>query len=147
LHIYDLVALAFDGRHDAAAAAEKHTLRAVRLRAIKTDIAESLDRGSDLSVGEIAARQRVSARYIQMLFDGEGTTFTQFVLRERLARAHRLLTDPSLPDRGIAAVAYAAGFGDLSYFIRAFRREFGASPSQIRSGALHQACRPGSLCA
>ncbi len=36
----------------------------------------------------------MTPRYVQMLFDEEGTTFTDFVLRQRLARAHRMLSDP-----------------------------------------------------
>ena len=35
-------------------------------------------------------------------------------------------------DRSISAVAYEAGFGDLSYFNRTFRRRYRATPSQVR---------------
>ena len=131
-HVYDLVALAIGANHDAAAESNERGLRAARLCAIKAYIANCLHRGCALSVGGLAARQRVTPRYIQMLFEGEGTTFTQFVLGERLARAHRMLVNPNLPDRGIAAVAFDAGFGDLSYFIRSFRRAYGARPSEVR---------------
>ncbi|MEI9925860.1 MAG: helix-turn-helix transcriptional regulator [Bradyrhizobium sp.] len=65
-----------------------------------------------------------------------GTTFTDFVLGGRLARAHRMLLDPHCLDRSISAVAYEAGFGDLSYFNRTFRRRYGATPSDIRRTAL-----------
>ena len=107
-------------------------LPAARLWSIKADIADCLQRGCAISVGQLAARQRVTPRYVQMLFESEGTTLTQFVLGERLARAHRMLTDPHVPDRGIAAVAFDAGFGDLSHFIRSFRRAYGARPSDVR---------------
>lgn len=134
-HVYDLVALAIGATRDAAGQAGERGLRAARLHAIKADIADSLHQGSDISVGRLAARQRVTPRYIQMLFEGEGTTFTQFVLAERLARAHRMLINPNLPDRGIASVAFDAGFGDVSYFTRSFRRAYGARPSEIRDRA------------
>jgi AraC-like DNA-binding protein len=32
-------------------------------------------------------------------------------------------------------VAYEAGFGDLSYFNRTFRRRYGATPSDVREAA------------
>ena len=134
-HVYDLVALAIGAKREAADEAGRRGLPAARLYAIKADIADCLHRGCDVSVEKLAARQRVTSRYIQMLFEGEGKTFTQFVLGERLARAHRMLINPNLPDRGIASVAFDAGFGDLSYFIRTFRRAYGARPSEIRDQA------------
>ena len=68
------------------------------------------------------------------LFEAEATTFTDYVLEQRLARAYRLLTDRHGGEK-ITAVAYDVGFADLSYFYRAFRRRFGATPSDIRAQA------------
>jgi AraC family transcriptional activator of tynA and feaB len=34
----------------------------------------------------------------------------------------------------IATIAYRCGFSDRAHFARAFRRHFGASPSEWRSG-------------
>jgi AraC-like DNA-binding protein len=108
------------------------TWTAARLRAIKADIVESLAR-SNLSIGEIAARHGLTPRYVQMLFESEGTTFTEFLLDQRLACAHRMLTDFRFAERSITSVAFDAGFGDLSYFDRAFRRSYGATPSAVRA--------------
>jgi AraC-like DNA-binding protein len=126
--------VALGATRDAAEIADGRGLRAARLRAIKADIAGKLDRG-DLSVDALAAQHRVTPRNVQMLFDGEGTTFTQFVRDQRLARAHRMLTDPRLAGRSISTVALDAGFGDISYFNRAFRRRFGDTPSGVRMEA------------
>jgi AraC-like DNA-binding protein len=114
---------------------------AARLRAIKIDIVESLGR-SDLSIGEIAARHGVTPRYVQMLFESESTTFTEFLLDQRLACAHRMLTDFRFAERSITSVAFDAGFGDLSYFDRAFRRSYGATPSAVRADHAMAARRP-----
>ena len=111
-----------------------HGLRAARLRAIKADIANNLGR-PNLTIGEVAVRQRVTPRYVQMLFEAEGTTFSEFVLNARLLRAHRMLANPSLAGRPIISVALDAGFQDLSYFNRTFRRRFGDTPSGVRAAA------------
>jgi AraC-like DNA-binding protein len=43
-----------------------------------------------------------------------------------------MLADPDHDRQTIAALAYEAGFGDLSYFNRAFRRRFGMTPGEAR---------------
>jgi AraC-like DNA-binding protein len=134
----DLVAVTIGATRDADAAAEGRGLRAARLRAIKDDIETHLAR-DDLSPLVVARRQRISDSYIRKLFEGEGTSFSAYVLGRRLARAHRMLSDPRRADRSIASIAFAAGFGDLSYFNRTFRRTFGATPSELREAAHRQA--------
>ena len=90
----------------------------------------------DLSVGTLAHRHTCTPRFIQRLFESEGTTFTEYVLDRRLARAHRMLTDPRRAGDKISAIALDAGFGDLSYFNRAFRRRYGETPSGVRGQAV-----------
>lgn len=133
-HIYDLIALTLGATRDAAELARGRGLRAARLHAIKRDIGRSLDQ-PDLSVAALALRHGLTPRFVQRLFEAEGTTFTQYLLAERLARAHRLLTDPHRAGEKISTVAFDAGFADVSYFNRAFRRRFGAAPSDVRAAA------------
>jgi AraC-like DNA-binding protein len=61
-----------------------------------------------------------------------GVTPHQYLLRARLRRAARLLSGD---DRPITAVAYDAGFGDLSNFVRTFHRAAGVSPRHFRRAA------------
>ena len=131
-HIYDLAALAMGATRDAAEIASSRGLPAARLREIKSDIAASLSRG-DISVAEIARRQRVTPRYVQILFENEGTTFTEFARNARLNRAYQMLRDPRFADRSISTIAFEAGFSDLSYFNKLFRRRFGGTPSDVRA--------------
>ena len=133
-HVYDLVALALGATRDTAAMATGRGVRAARLNAIKDYIAENLGR-SDLSVGSLAARQGVTPRYVQVLFENEGTTFSAYVLGQRLAQAQHMLADPRYAGWSITAIAFEAGFGDLSYFDRAFRSRYGATPSDFREAA------------
>ncbi|MGA2944007.1 MAG: AraC family transcriptional regulator [Xanthobacteraceae bacterium] len=134
-HVHDLIALAVGATRETSDMANGRGLQAARLSAIKGDITSGL--GSErLDIASIARRRGVTPRYVQMLFEAEGTTFTEYVLEQRLARAHRMLADPGLRDWTIGAIAFEAGFGNLSYFNRVFRRVFGATPSDIRAGVL-----------
>jgi AraC-like DNA-binding protein len=133
-HLFDLIALSLGATRDAAAAAQLDGVRAARLHAIKSDIAARLPDCS-LTIAAIAARQGVTPRYVHKLFESIGTTYTQFVLWQRLERAHRMLQDHRLAERSISSIAYDVGFGDLSYFNRAFRRQYNATPSDIRNDA------------
>jgi len=130
-HFHDLVSMSIGATRDAAEIARGRGVRAARLRAIKAYILENLSRG-DLSIGAVASQHGISARYVRMLFDGEGATYSDFVLDNRLARAHRMLRDPRYVGHTISAMAFECGFGDLSYFNRAFRRRFGATPTDVR---------------
>src|SRR5439155_12305429 len=107
-HVYDLVALAIGATRDAAELASSRGLRAARLRAAKADIAANLG-SRDLSVTTVAKRQGITPRYLHMLFEAEGTSFSQFVLKQRLALVHNMLADWRFDHLTITAVAYAAG--------------------------------------
>lgn len=133
-HLHDLIALSVGATRDNAVIVQARGVRAARLQAIKSDIVAKLADGS-LSVADIAARHGVTPRYVHKLFEDEGMTFTQFILRQRLDRAYRMLRDQRLLTRSITSIAYDVGFGDLSYFNRSFRRRYNVTPSDIRHGA------------
>jgi AraC-like DNA-binding protein len=131
-HMHSLAALLLGGNGDLAV--REQGLRAARLSSIKGDILARIGH-HDLTLADVARNQQISESYIRQLLAENGTTFTDFVLSGRLTRAHRMLTDPHYGDRSISAVAYEAGFGDLSYFNRTFRRRYGATPSDVREAA------------
>jgi AraC-like DNA-binding protein len=136
-HVYDLIALSVGATREVAEAAQGGGLRAARLNAIKQDIAGNLGE-PDLSVASLAKRHGCTPRLVQRLFESDGTTFTEYVLAQRLTRAHRMLLDPRRASDKVSVVAYDCGFGDVSYFNRMFRRHFGAAPSDIRAQARAQ---------
>lgn len=135
IHVHDLVALAVGATRDMSDVAHVRGLQAARLSAIKGDIISGLGSSERLDVAGIAKARGVTPRYVQMLFESEGTTFTEYVLEQRLTRARRMLAEPGFDHWTISAVAFEVGFGNLSYFNRAFRRMFGATPSDIRAAA------------
>jgi AraC-like DNA-binding protein len=134
-HMHDLMAAIIAATRGGRPIAEGRGIAAARLRAIMIEIRTHLGDG-DLSVAEVAQRQRMTSRYVHKLFENEGFTFSSFVRDQRLACAHRMLSDPRLADRTIGSIAFDVGFGDLSYFNRTFRRRYGATPGEIRQSAL-----------
>lgn len=137
-HLHDLTAVALGATRDAAETAQGRGLRAARLHAIKQDISRYLDQ-PDLSVSALAARHHCAPRSVQRLFEMEGTTLTEYILMQRLARARARLLDPRFDAEKISAIAYDCGFSDVSYFNRMFRRSYGATPSDVRAEAQHNA--------
>lgn len=78
----------------------------------------------------------MSRSKLYRLLDGDGGV-AHFINRERLLQARRDLMAPGEP-LSVHAIASRVGFRDHSTFSRAFRREYGCSPSRLREG-LHEA--------
>jgi len=133
-HVHEIVSFILGAARDGAAAEKARGPAAARLRAIKADIVENVC-SRELTIVSIAERHQVTPRYVRKLFESEGVTFSEFVLAQRLARARRVLADARHDAETISAIAFACGFGDLSYFNRVFRRQFGATPTAVREAA------------
>lgn len=135
-HLRDLALMALGAAGDVRAIAQRRGVRGARLAAVKKDIRDRLARREAVSLEVVAATHRVTPRYIRSLFQSADESFTDYVLGQRLARAYRELTDPRASGRLINVIAYDAGFNNISYFIRAFRRRFGMTPSEARAALL-----------
>jgi AraC-like DNA-binding protein len=135
-HLIDLAAFAIMGVE--ASDNEREGVRAARLSAILREINRRSGEPC-LSAAGIAPKIGVTPRYVHLLLEETGKSFTHHVLERRLEKAATLLRDPRWRGRKIADIAAEAGFTDLSYFNRAFRRHFGATPSDIRANAVDEA--------
>ena len=133
MHVYDLLALAVGPTPEAQHAARHRGLAAAHLNTIKKEIAEKA--GGRCSVDSVAARHRLSPRHVQRLFEQEGTSFTEYLREQRLQAAYRMLVSPRFVHLRIGDIAFEAGFGDLSWFNRLFRRRFGMAPADARAHA------------
>ena len=133
-HVYDLVALLLGAKGDARHLAQQRGARAARLAAILREI-ERRSGDPGLNAATIALSLGVTPRYVHLLLEETGKSFTHHVLERRLDKATAMLRGPRWRHRKIADIAAEAGFTDLSYFNRAFRRHFGATPSDIRQTA------------
>jgi len=129
--ISELVALTLGATRDAACTEMVQGLPAARLRAAKSYIVENCGR-RNLSISVVAAHVGVTPRYLQKLFEADRKTFSEWLLYQRLMRVHRMLCRPEFAERTVSAIAYDAGFGDLSYFNRCFRKLYGVTPRDVK---------------
>jgi len=87
---------------------------------------------SELDAGHLCAQFRLSRSYLYRLFEAQGGV-AQLIRRRRLGRALAWLRQPQHAQARICDAAYACGFGSEAAFTRAFRAEFGFSPSEARA--------------
>lgn len=130
-HLFDLAVLMIGARGTVAEEARSRGLAAARFETLKSNILAQLDSPA-LSLAGLSAAHRISSRTIQLMFEQAGETYTGFVLEHRLLRAERLLRNPTYRNRKILEIAHLAGFQDVSYFHRVFRRRFGRTPDDVR---------------
>ena len=131
-HLADLVGLLLGTTRRRKDLIGQSASSAARLNLMKADVLKHLDR-NDLTIESVARANALSGRQAQRLFASAGTTFSEFVLEQRLLLARRLLLHESSRHRKVSDIAYTVGFNDLSYFPRSFRRRFGVSPSDMRA--------------
>lgn len=90
--------------------------------------------GQDLSLETLAQQTGFSPYHFARLFrQTTGESPHQFVLRQRIARAQRLLAERDMP---VAQVALESGFADQSHFTQVFKRQLGLTPSVYRRDRL-----------
>lgn len=83
-----------------------------------------------LSPGMVAEMLGVSVRYLHVLFEATGASFSQTVTAQRLNESRRLLCEK--PARPIADIAFTCGFGSLATFYRIFSASEGLTPGEFR---------------
>ncbi|MET8751033.1 helix-turn-helix domain-containing protein [Streptomyces sp. NPDC004667] len=88
----------------------------------------------DLSPESIARAHHISVRYLQKLFQNDGSTVSQWV-RERRLDFCRLELGRSNRRTTMAALAHRWGFSSPSHFSRTFRGAYGMSPSEWQARA------------
>jgi AraC-like DNA-binding protein len=85
-----------------------------------------------LSVRHVARLCGISERYVHKLFAGSNTTFSRYLMEQRLGRIAVDLRNPDNAARPIGDIAFEWGFSDLSHFSRSFRRRYQCSPTEWR---------------
>lgn len=131
-HLLDLLSLCLTNTTAARPGDRTTTYSALMLRRIHEFIESKLD-DDGLSPDEVAAAQNVSVRYVNKLFQREGTSVARWIRMRRLERCRMDVENPENARRSISDIAYSHGFGNISSFNRAFRSHFGLSPSSLRN--------------
>ncbi|MHC2437748.1 helix-turn-helix transcriptional regulator [Bradyrhizobium sp. USDA 4451] len=108
----------------------QQALRVGRLSLARRLITRHLAKPS-LSPGMVADLLGVSVRYLHVLFEVTGASFSQTVIAQRLSEGRRLLREK--PPRPIADIALSCGFGSLATFYRIFSASEGLSPGEYRA--------------
>ena len=83
----------------------------------------------DLSVDELASRYYISKYHLMRKFKEEtGYTLHNYIVSKRLLMARNLISE-GMP---VVKAAHESGFTEYSTFSRAYRRQFGQTPSESR---------------
>jgi AraC-like DNA-binding protein len=131
--IRELLANIINPASELASSAGYGGIKAARLSAVQAEIRRRVaDPALNLAV--IGNRLGISERYVQQLLEGAGFSFSAYVRELRLDRALQMLREPRFAGKRISDICELSGFGDLSYFNRAFRARFGQTPKDARRG-------------
>ena len=106
--------------------------RLALLRMLQADVMSRLG-DPMLSPADLASQHHLSVRYVHALFTESGISCAAYIRQQRLNAAEQLLGSRAHADTPIITIAYRLGFSDPTSFIRAFRRQFGGSPSEYRA--------------
>ena len=86
----------------------------------------------ELSLDALAEIGGMNPLYFARAFRKQfGESPHRFVLRRRIERGKRLLTETDTP---LAEIALACGFASQSHFAATFRRQVGVTPGEYRKG-------------
>lgn len=122
--LVELAAAVVRGRFDDQEAA----LAPALVRAAQ-ELADARLTDGDLSSDRLAHELHVSVRTLQRAFAEVGEPVSAYVRRRRLEQARQLL---SAGGSSVSEAAARFRFADSSHFIRAFRRQYGSTPTEDR---------------
>ena len=84
----------------------------------------------DLNSNDLASKYNLSLRHFGRLFKSiTGVSVNQFIIRERMELAGRLLQNSDIP---VVSISFEVGYNNYPYFTSAFKKHFGCTASQFR---------------
>lgn len=111
----------------------KYTLKGYSLLTQKIITYINSDLTADLSLKTMAEWLKVNASYLSTLFKKDvGIPLTDYVNRQRIQQAKKLLIVTELPTK---IIAQQCGIPDIYYFSRLFKKQTGVTPKFYRDSA------------
>ena len=104
------------------------------LRVAALSVIESQFASADLTPESVANSLHTSVRSLYRAFEETGTTVGHLIRDKRLEKSAMALSHAG-PHVTIASIARSHGFNGADQFSRAFRRRFGITPQQFRTGS------------
>lgn len=130
----ELLGIALSGQQPSAT----FDASAAMLRRVQDFILQHLHE-EDLNPTRIAEANRISLRYLQMLFQRGDMTVSGYILNSRLHACRQALIDPAFRKLQVSEIAFRWGFNSMSHFCRTFKERYGVSPTDARREAQHAA--------
>ena len=130
------------GASDEGQEVGQRSVHAARLNAARQHIKLHLADPA-LTPASAAAALGISVRRLHMLFEPTGSTFGQYVLRQRLLQCRDGIAGATGTTRKVVDIAFGWGFNSMATFYRAFAAEFGTAPSALRAAAQSRASNGG----
>ena len=128
--VRDMGELVMDMARSYCRLVKKYTLQTYSSPVQKCIVCIDADLTQDLSLGNLAKLQNISAAYLSALFRKEtGQTLTDFVNHKRIEQAKKLLIKTDLQ---IQTIAQHCGILDIHYFSRVFKKYTGQTPKEYR---------------
>jgi AraC-like DNA-binding protein len=129
--VLDVLTAALSEQLECESRVSPETHRHALMVRIKAFIDERLD-DPELCTAVVASAHHISHRYLQKLFESEGTTVTEWIRHRRLVHCSRELVDPRFVSAPISTIAARWGLVDASHFSKIFRSAYGMSPREFR---------------
>ncbi|MCB1909670.1 MAG: helix-turn-helix domain-containing protein [Rhodocyclaceae bacterium] len=85
---------------------------------------------NEMSIPMIARENGISVRYLHRIFLLSGESVSKWILKQRLERCRESLAGSPGSRCLVKRVGFEWGFNDTAHFSRAFKKAFGASPSE-----------------
>jgi len=89
-------------------------------------------REPDLTISSIAERLHLTPRYVQLAFEGDEQTPSEYLRQRRIESCARELLNTDGRRKSITEISFGNGFNSSSHFSTEFKRVYGVTPRDWR---------------